>query len=392
MRILTVTSCFPRGTAPELGTQVFDRVRALGNRGAEIHVISPVPWVPPGPVPRRLAELRATPQHEEYDGFAVRRPRVFTVGGIGIRFQAFGYTRGIRSALAEEIAAFRPEVIDVHNLYPDGVAVLAAARQYRIPVAVTAQGGDVKVLARLPAIRERIEDALPSAAAVIAVSNDLANELSGQRLFAGDVTAIANGVDPDLFHPRPRASARAELGWPELGRHLLCIGRLDGGAGQKLLLAALAAQDAPDDVVVHFLGDGPDRRRLERLARAMGLADRVTFQGRVSREQVPVWIAASDATVGMSRLAGSPTAVLESLACGIPVLAPDIPAFREVVNVGRDGLLVPLDISGTARGLCRLLEQEWSVPTTSRRTWNEVADEILILFDSVRRVKIQAML
>ena len=373
MRILTVTSEFPRGDDPDRGHLIHDRLRALRHLGAEVRVISPVTG--PG--------TRSVPRQGEFDGFAVRHPRYYSIPVVGTRLLAFTYARGLRPVLDDEVTRFRPDVIDVHGLYPDGVATLSAAGHLEVPVSVTAHGRDVKVLARLPAVRKQISAALPKAAAVIATSQDLSQDLSGHRLFRGDVSIISNGIDPELFRPLPRAEARDELGLGQDARHLVYIGDLDSHQAVKLLLAAMGAKDVPDDFTVHFLGDGPTRRQLERLSRALGLGERAVFHGGVGRERLPLWLAAGNGSVHLGRAAGGSDAVRESLACGCPAMAADLPAMREVVRPWRDGLLVPLDIIGVARGLRKLLDTEWSVPVNTPRTWAEVAEEVLGLFSGL---------
>jgi len=353
---------------PGAGTLVLDRIRAMREAGAEVRVLSPVPWP------------RAAVDREEYDGFSRRCVRYFRVPGIGTRFEAFAYARAIRGLLAAEISEFKPDVIDAHDLYPDGVAVLSAARKTNIPVAVTAHGRDVKVTARLPAIHEKLQDALPSAAVVIAATTDLAGDLKGQGIFRQDVEIIENGIDLTYFRPGSRENARRELGLEADGHHLVHAGNLTSASAVKLLLAAMVAEDAPSQPTVHFLGDGPERKRYERLSRVMGLKERAVFHGRVKRERVALFLAASNGAVALGRSTGAVQAVRESLACRVPVLAADIPAMREMVTPFRQGVLEKLDLLGVKRGIAKLLDRDWDLPAVEPRGWERVGVEILGCF------------
>lgn len=365
MRVLTVASRLPRPDAPGAGTLVLDRIRAIRDAGAEVRIIAPVPW------PRKA------PHEDEIDGMSRRGVRYSRIPVIGTRFEAAAYARAIRAVLAAEVSEFKPDVIDVHDLYPDAVAVLSAAAKTGLPVVVTAHGADVKVTARLPAIHEKLQDALPTAAAVIAVTADLAADLMGQRIFRHPVEIIENGIDVLLFRPRSREEARLELGLDPDGPELVVAGNLDSSSRVKLLLSAMVGEDCPSGLRVHLLGDGRERIRLKRLSRAMGLGERAVFHGRVDRERVALFLAAGNGAVALGRGTRAMQAIREALACRIPVLAADTPPMRGMVMPFRQGVLVNLDLLGIKRGLVKLLEREWDLPTGDPRDWGAVGGEIL---------------
>ncbi|MCK6458958.1 MAG: glycosyltransferase, partial [Planctomycetes bacterium] len=338
MRILTVTSLFPGGPLPANGVFVLRRVQAMRAEGAEVRVISPQPWVPPGPLPSDYRDLRAMPRAEEVQGVPVRRPRYLMLPKIGMWFQDRAYARALLPALREEAARFRPDVIDVHYLYPDACAVARVARELGIPYIVSARGSDVKRIARIPAIARRIRVALGGARGTVAMSKDLAAAL---RPFTdGDIRVIPNGVDATVFHPRDRAEARRALGLPVEGRRIVCVGRVDDVHGQDLLLEALRHPDAPMDIVLDIVGEG-EFEAFRRRATEMGLSHRVRVMGPVPPSQVPLWFSAADASAHPGRWAGSPNAVLESLACGTRCLASDIPEMREALPSRAEGVLAP---------------------------------------------------
>ena len=111
---------------------------------------------------------------------------------------------------------------------------------------------------------------------------------------------------------------------------VLYAGRMDEGKNVENVITALAriADDVPFAAVV--CGDGPRRRRAERLARELGVAHRVVFTGYVSN----LWdlMKRADALVSLSRFEGCPNVVLEAMACGCPLVVSDIPAHREILD------------------------------------------------------------
>lgn len=384
MRVLTITSLFPRGAASHHGVFVRQRASAIRDLGAEVRVISPIPYVPPGPVPERYARLRGAPREATVDGMAVRYPRYPMIPKVGLRLQVRGYARGIRAAVREELERFRPDIIDSHYLYPDACGVERLARELGFPFACSARGSDVYVLGRIAAARRRIRSALSRAAAVIAVSEDLARTMRREDLHQGPVEVIPNGIDPERFFPRPRKDTRDRLGLSGSGPLAVCVGILAPVRGQELLLRALAEPGAPGELRACLVGEGPDGERLRELARSLGIEGRVTFAGSRPHEEIPLWFAASDLSVQLNRSAGSPNAVLESLACGVPVLATDIPAMREVIRSPADGLLVPPSPPEVARALAALCGKVAGPRETPGpvRTWLQVGGEVLSCFET----------
>ncbi|MFI5402178.1 MAG: glycosyltransferase [Planctomycetota bacterium] len=377
MRVLTITSLFPSRAAPSHGIFVLRRVQAMRAQGAEVRVIAPAPWVPPCPLPSRYANIREIPAIDEIDGIAVRRPRYAMIPKIGMWFQDRAYAHAIRRAVREEAERFRPDVIDVHYLYPDACAVARVAREVNLPFIASARGSDVKRLGRIPGIARRIRAALKGARGIVAMSHDLAESMRG--LCDGPVRVIPNGVDPALFRPRDRADARRALGLPVEGRRVVCVGTIDDVHGQELLLESLAHKDAPRDVVLDF-GGGGAAGALRRRAEALGLDGRLHLAGAVPPAQVPFWLAAADASAHPGRWAGSPNAVHESLACGTPCLASDLPEMREAIPTSAEGLLVERTHAGFASGLAAILRPRAGPPRTPR-SWSEVGRDVLAYFE-----------
>jgi glycosyltransferase involved in cell wall biosynthesis len=111
---------------------------------------------------------------------------------------------------------------------------------------------------------------------------------------------------------------------------VLYAGRMDSGKNVEGVITALAhiAHEMPFTAVV--CGDGPHRRRLERMALELGIAHRVVFTGYVDN----LWdlMKRADALISLSRFEGCPNVVLEAMACGCPLIVSDIPAHREILD------------------------------------------------------------
>ena len=156
------------------------------------------------------------------------------------------------------------------------------------------------------------------------------------------VGTIYNGV-PDL-EAEPMARRRPG---PIIGT----LGRLDPQKGFDLLIRALPL--VPDATVV-IVGDGPERAGLERLARELGVTDRVLITGW--SEQARAYLGSFDIFVLPSRFEGFPLSIVEAMLARLPVVATDVGSIAEAVLDGETGFLVPAeDVDALAGALQRLL-------------------------------------
>ena len=177
------------------------------------------------------------------------------------------------------------------------------------------------------------------AAVVTAVSEGVRQHLIAHGFQAEKVVTIPNGVE---VGPIEAATAipRRELGLPDDARVAIFVGRLARQKGLDVLLRAMA-EIACDPPALHLLavGEGPDRAKLERLARRLGLAERVHFLGR--RGDVPRLLKSADLCVIPSRWEGLSLVLLEAMAAGVPMVATRVAGSEEVIEHEKNGLLVP---------------------------------------------------
>lgn len=173
---------------------------------------------------------------------------------------------------------------------------------------------------------------------------------------------IYNGIDVDLFVPRPLDDPavrawRTRLTGGEERPVLLQASRLVRWKGAEYAIEALARLRAEPAPLLALAGDGPYRADLERLAAACGVADRVLFLGDVAHTAMPALLPAVDIVLGTSFVNETFGITLcEALACERPVIASNFGGFREVVRDGETGLLVPpQDAVALAAALAALL-------------------------------------
>jgi glycosyltransferase involved in cell wall biosynthesis len=167
------------------------------------------------------------------------------------------------------------------------------------------------------------------------------------RMDPGEIGVIRNGTSvvagPNGGPPRSakRTSLLRELGLPDEVTILLSLGRLHPQKGHVDLLCAAAGVHAErPDVRLLVAGDGPERQRLEQLVRALGLEDVVLLLGR--RDDTDRLLDVADLFVLPSHFEGTPFAMLEAMAHGLPVVAAAFGGVEEIVDNGRTGVICPV--------------------------------------------------
>ena len=339
LKILTFTTLYPSEVRPRHGIFVETRLQHFRRfADAEVRVIAPVPWFPSGnPHFGRYSVYARTPREEVRDGIRVMHPRYVTAPGIGMYTQPFALALSAVSTLrAMRSEGFDFDLIDAHYLYPDGVAAAILARWFKRPFLVTARGSDVNVLPRYRLPRRMILRALGSAAAIVAVSTALKDELAAIGVDRSRVHVLRNGVDISMFQPVPPAAARAALRLGA-GPVFASVGNLVPEKGHDLVIDAIVA--IPEATLL-IVGEGAELQRLQNLARIRGVEQRVQFLSTRAQRELTVVYSAADALVLGSTREGWPNVLLEAMACGTPVVARAVGGVPEIVSDPIAGIVV----------------------------------------------------
>jgi teichuronic acid biosynthesis glycosyltransferase TuaC len=333
---------------------VENRLRHLVASGAAVStVLAPVPWFPSRSARFGDWALNArAPAAETRHGIEVRHPRYPAIPKLGMSAAPWLLYRAMVPEVARLLAAgHRFDMIDAHYLYPDGVAATWLGRRFGLPVVVTARGTDVNLIPRYRIPRRLIRGAIRGADALVAVSAALKQILVELGASDEKVTVLRNGVDTDLFcPPTERVRVRATLGLR--GPMLISVGGLIERKGHHRTIEAMRLLPGFELVIV---GEGPERERLAGLVGALELSDRVRLLGPQPHRELPALYGAADASVLASSREGWANVLLESMACGTPVVAADIWGNTEVVQAPAAGVIYqPNTPEGIAAGVRRL--------------------------------------
>jgi glycosyltransferase involved in cell wall biosynthesis len=184
---------------------------------------------------------------------------------------------------------------------------------------------------------ERLGEKVRDADLVVAISDFARSQLMGlvEEEHWQKIQVVRCGVDPEVFSPAPDRRDGGPL-------RVLNVSRLTPPKGNAVLLEALARlRDRGVAAQVIVAGDGVRREALERLAKELGVGDRVSFLGAIGQDRVIEELARADVFCLPSFAEGVPVVLMEAMAMETPVVASAVMGVPELVEDGTSGLLVP---------------------------------------------------
>src|SRR5580692_2407422 len=382
MKILTFTSLFPNSVQREFGVFVYQRVAALATRPRNsVHVMAPVPYFPSGISAKRWSTFSAIPKRESVGSLEVSHPRYPLLPGIMPLHGLLMYF----GCLLEARRLHRKhhfDCIDGHYIYPDGFAAVLLGKALGIPVFLSARGTDINVFPTFRSIRPLIVWSLRRAAGIVTVSAALKETMATLSIESRKIRVIGNGVDPARFHSLDQKTARSDLRIPHECRVIISVGSLIPAKSHELVISAmgrLRSKRTPR-TRLYIIGEGPLRARLTALVSELHLNDEVFLVGKQPNESLKHWFSAGDVSCLASLREGMPNVVLESLACGTPVVATRVGGVPEVLVSERLGILVEPTLDSLAGGLETALLRPWDrefiAHYAQTRTWDTVAEEV----------------
>jgi teichuronic acid biosynthesis glycosyltransferase TuaC len=386
MKLLTFTTLFPNAAAPNQAIFVETRLRHLVASGeVESRVVAPIPWFPFQHARfGRYARLAKSPKEETRFGLQVLHPRYPMIPKVGMTSAPYFLANAVKPTIGRLIdEGYDFDLIDAHYFYPDGVAAAMLGKHFNKPVVITARGSDITLIPRHRLPRRMILWAANNAAGIITVCNALKTEMVSLGVQAERITPLRNGVDLQLFQPGDREKLRKELGLNHFT--LLTVGHLVPVKGHELIIAALPMLP---DVRLLVAGSGPEQKKLEEQAQRLNVADRVTFLGAVPHAKLKDYYSAADVSVLASSREGWANVLLESMACGTPVVASNVWGTPEVVAAPEAGVLMG---ERTPRALAQAIEALRVVfpdRTATRRyaegfSWDDTTEGQVRLFKKI---------
>jgi glycosyltransferase involved in cell wall biosynthesis len=271
--------------------------------------------------------------------------------GIPVSLLAIGKKRlnGI-FALRRTFGAHRTDVVVTHSSTDSWLAALACLGAVDRPPIVRTRHVSAPIPQNL-ATRWLYGTA---AAHVVTTGEALRRQVMQEAGLPADrVSSVPTGIDLDIFRPGEISAARTKLDLPQRRFVVGIVATLRSWKGHRFLVEALAAMK-DESVLLVIVGDGPGRANLTEQVRLLGLTGQVVMAGQ--QRNVSDWLQALDAFVLPSYAnEGVPQALMQAMACGVPVITTPVGAIGEIVSDGQTGLMVPpRDVAALALALAKL--------------------------------------
>lgn len=250
----------------------------------------------------------------------------------------------------------RFDIINTHFAVPTGPAPQVLSEYFRVPNVLSLHGGDIydpsKKMSphRVPLVRAVVRRLIARATRVVAQSNDTRDNARAYYRAQRLIDVIPLGIKT----PAPPLRDRAAVGIEPDRFVLITIGRIVARKGIDALLEVMRRLDDPRDLLI-VVGRGPLLPELQEKARALGVASRVRFTGRISEDEKWKLLAASDLYASTALHEGFGLVFLEGMHAGLPVVCHDSGGQRDFLEDGRTGGVVPLgDVERFADAVRRL--------------------------------------
>ncbi|MBN1546061.1 MAG: glycosyltransferase family 4 protein [Syntrophaceae bacterium] len=389
MKVLVYTTLFPNHLQPNNAIFIKQRMfHFAGLKDCQIKVVAPVPYFPQIPFFKRWSLFSQIRKWETMEGIEVYHPRYPLIPKISMPFHGIALFLASLPLVKKIYRQFPFDIIDGHYIYPDGLAAVLLGKTIGKPVVLSARGSDINQFSSFKIITPMIRYALRSADHLISVCDALGQEMAKLGADNNKIRVIPNGVDTTRFYPLPKDEARRQLGIQYPGKVIVSIGSLIPRKGFHIILDAIPLlRRVGIDPHLYIIGEGPFRSELEQKIKNLGISDRVTLKGERPNEELRIWYGAADVFCLASSREGWANVIMESLACGTPVVATNVWGAPEIITSEKVGTLVERTPESIAAGLQQALKKSWVrdeiVSHVSGRTWLTVAKEVEETFSRI---------
>ena len=266
---------------------------------------------------------------------------------------------------------WKPDIIHAH-VYSTGIPAIILGKRYKIPVIITEHwtGFLRHTLNKIHILKARF--AMNRAKIILPVSKNLEGAIKSYGI-KNKFEVIPNVVNSEIFYSSENKIQNNK-------KRGLFVGLLAPIKGIPYLFRALAQlKQKRQDFILDIVGDGPNRKKYEKLAENLGLSEIVKFHGLKSKPEVARFMRNSDFFVQPSLYETFGVTFIEAMACGKPIVTTNLPVLQEKINKERGMLVPPKDINALAKAIDYMLDhyQDYSSEKISQYTKKNFSYEVV---------------
>jgi len=289
---------------------------------------------------------------EKFEGIQLHQDRVVNTDNTS-ETERWEYYQERLSVLIKKI---KPDILYSRGILPTSMNVVPVAKQHNIPVVVAVDDQNFLDYFIDPCNEDwakKIRNTFLNATGITVQRQGMIELLEKHLNISNNIRVISPGIDLKKFFNPPKYFDHLKK-----SGHITIIflSRLEGSKRQDLLIDALPGiiQDVKNIHVV-LAGYGKNRFLLEKQVNELNLSSYVTFPGKIDNDQVPALLSISDLSVFLSNREGFPTALLEYLASGNPIVASDIEPCKHILINEINGIIVKNDVADITTRIIKLL-------------------------------------
>lgn len=347
MNILLISS-YPNNFDKSRSIFVYRLVQSLSELGCNVVVISPQPWY------SKRGKYKSKAGNMDYgdERAVVYRPKYFNfpnkirLGKYSLgKFNVNTYNNVVKNTLLG--LDFRPNIVYSHFLYLSGPAAIMAGDYYKVPTVVALGESDLEKHLNIYS-KYDMSRLINQFSGIISVSQKNKKYSEEQLGVASDkIKVFPNAVNHEVFYPRDKKAMREKYNLPQEKFIIAFTGHFIERKGPLRVLEALN-KISDDKVGGIFIGNGVQEPE----------GEKVLFKGKVSHHQVAELLSAADVFVLPTLNEGSCNAIVEAMACGLPVISSDIEAVREQVTEKNGILCEPYDVESIKEAIYSLYKDK----------------------------------
>lgn len=304
------------------------------------------------------------------------------------------YRKAMREAIEKSIQRNgKPDIIHVHVAWPAALVVLPMAKELGCPIIVTEhwsgylpEDGNYRGFF----LKHYTKNLVSKAQAVTVVSEKMKTAMNGHGL-AGEFHQLPNAADTSVF--RNETVEKKD----ETFRFLHVSMLVDREKNISGMLKAFAQASGQSAFELTIVGDGPERKNHEQTAKELRIQDKVHFEGLKSPAEIAELMNSHDALLMFSNFEGMPVTIIEAQCCGMPVLATNTGAIREMLTNPKDIMVNPGDVTQLSKAMLLMknsLAEEREIPAIrkaisekahQRYSYQAVADNLNSIYQQVAR-------
>lgn len=346
--------------------------RAIAGKGLKVTIIAPQSFTKSIlrhiPIVRRRRIIPIS----NGNNITLYRPFYFSFGNNVKykRFMAMSFNKSVRRTFSK--IKNKPDVCFGH-FWSSCYSIYPLAKKYDIPL--IASSGEEVIIIHKDYSAEVLNDFIVYVKGVICVSTKNKSEIIEAGLAKEDkCRVIVNAIDPSLFYKKNKIELRKQLGFEPNDFIVAFVGQFSGRKGVRRLSDAMKLLN-DHSIKALFMGTGnepPDYRE-------------IIFQGTVPHDLLPDYLNCADVFVLPTSNEGCSNAIIEAMACGLPIISADLPFNYDILNEDNSILINPYDINAIAKAINYLKDNpkrrnEMSlnaIITSSNLTLNIRAEKII---------------